>query len=111
MVLISYLSLASISDVTTDVVDIPNLDKIVHFTFYFVATILGGFFLNEISKKKIVLLKATFIMMFVAIVYGMIIEVLQYSLTTNRHGDVLDFLANGMGAISGWFTVRYLTFK
>jgi VanZ family protein len=110
MVLISYLSLASMSGTTTGV-NIPNLDKLVHFTFYFVATILGGLFLKEISVKKVAFSKATFIMMFVAIFYGMVIEILQYSFTADRHGDVLDFLANSIGAISGYFAKKQLSFK
>ncbi|MDO6766603.1 VanZ family protein [Cellulophaga sp. 1_MG-2023] len=109
MVFITYLSLGSVPDTTGGInINIPHFDKLVHFTFYLVSTILGGFFLNELRREKTVLLKATFIMMIVAVVYGMVVEVLQYNFTTDRHGDVLDFLANSIGAISGFVAMKYL---
>lgn len=36
-----------------------------------------------------------------AIVYGIIIEVLQLKVTQNREGDILDAIANSIGAFMG----------
>jgi glycopeptide antibiotics resistance protein len=45
------------------------------------------------------------------IIYGMIIEVLQYTLTVNRQGDIMDALANSMGAIVGLMLTKSLIYK
>ena len=43
-----------------------------------------------------------------AVIYGIIIEVLQYSFTENREGDVLDGLANSFGGFIGVLTCKYM---
>ena len=43
-----------------------------------------------------------------AVVYGIIIEILQGVATTDRHPDLLDVLANSLGALFGSFTVKYI---
>ncbi|SMC34082.1 VanZ family protein [Cellulophaga tyrosinoxydans] len=86
---------------------IPHKDKIVHFSFYFISTILGSFALREFSQKKISLNNAAVKMFLFSVVYGMIIEVLQYSITKDRHGDFYDFIANSIGAFCGLLLVKY----
>tara|TARA_R110000868_G_scaffold102146_7_gene281372 strand:+ start:36289 stop:36639 length:351 start_codon:yes stop_codon:yes gene_type:complete len=110
MVFITSLSLFSLSSLGnyTHAIVIPHLDKVVHFTFYFVATISGSFFLREIKEYSINLLQASNKMFLFSIGYGMIIEVLQYSITENRHGDFFDFIANSLGAFTGWLVIKYM---
>jgi glycopeptide antibiotics resistance protein len=43
-----------------------------------------------------------------AIVYGTIIEVLQGVATVDRDPDVLDVLANSLGALFGGFAVKFV---
>ncbi len=108
MMFVTFLSLASFSDTDTADIDIPNLDKVVHFSFYFGAAFLAVLFIKEITNGTIELRKAVFLAVIGAIIYGIIIEVLQYSFTADRHGDILDALANSVGAIFGSLAVKSL---
>ena len=96
---ILYLSL--ISGNSLPKIKIPNIDKVVHFTFYFVlvAFMFYGWrkqnsflFLHKNPLVKIVC---------IAITYGFCIEIMQHEFTTTRHFDLLDVFANSTGAIAG----------
>lgn len=106
MVFVTFSSLVSFSDTDAANIDIPNLDKVVHFSFYFGAAFLAVFFIREVTKGRMALRKAVLLALIGAICYGIVIEVLQYSLTTDRHGDILDALANSVGAIMGSLVVK-----
>ena len=106
LVLITSLSLFSFSDGPTIGVDIPHLDKAVHFTFYFVATILGVFVVQ--SNWKRINKRAIIFVVSMAILYGAVIEVLQMYMALGREGDFLDFWANTAGAtLAGLLTQKY----
>ena len=108
MVLITYLSLADLSAHDEFDIEIPFLDKAAHFVFYLVATTLACLFVRERTKGSIPLVKTmvyTGIFMFI---YGTIIEVLQYAVTTVRSGEISDFFANSVGVILSLFMVYYL---
>lgn len=72
-------------------------DKIVHFIFHFVYTILWIFYINlplkNISKTQVIKVIVS------SIVLGILIEFLQGSYTTTRKADIIDVLANSTGAI------------
>lgn len=77
---------------------IPNLDKIVHFGMFFILSVLLTYPLEKctsLSKIKIYM-----IIIGTTIVYGGIIEILQYNFF-NRSGDVWDLLADVTGGIAG----------
>ncbi|MEX0290859.1 MAG: VanZ family protein, partial [Flavobacteriaceae bacterium] len=82
--------------------------KIVHFTFYLVAAVLGSFAFRERTKGSIGLLKTTLIIGISVIIYGIIIEVIQDRFTVHRSGEFLDVLANGLGAFVGVFVIKLL---
>ncbi|WP_158975566.1 VanZ family protein [Cellulophaga sp. L1A9] len=103
---VTFLSLFSFKEVSTEGLDIPHLDKLVHFTFYFVFTIFGSLSYLEYKDVKIDFKKVALRFCFLAIGYGMIIEILQYVVTTTRNADFLDFLANSFGAICGFIAVK-----
>ena len=109
LVLITSLSLFSLSGFSdmSNGIKIPNADKIVHFTFYFFATLIGSFALREHKRSEISLKSAAKKMFLFSVLYGMIIEILQYSFTQNRHGDFFDFAANSIGAFCGWILIKY----
>lgn len=48
---------------------------------------------------------------FLMVAYGIIIELLQMKFTLNRNGDILDVLANSLGAFFGVFVVKYVFSK
>lgn len=106
MVFVTFSSLYSFEGVHVSRFNIPHTDKIVHFTFYFVACILGVLFLRERSAGKMQLRKALLIMIVVTIGFGVLMEVLQYSLTAKRTGDILDGIANTTGSFCGAMVMK-----
>ena len=72
-------------------------DKIFHFLAYALLTIFwfAAFSLGFSMKKK----RAMFIAVVSAILFGIIIEVLQDTITESRALDVYDVLANSLGAL------------
>jgi VanZ family protein len=82
-------------------IPIPNFDKIVHFTFYFTFAVLTNWgWLKQQSftaLHKNALLK----IFLLACAYGFTIEIMQETLTTDRHFEWLDEAANACGAAVG----------
>jgi len=78
-------------------VGISFADKIFHFLAYSIFAVLWyfAFYLGFHLKKK----KAIGYAVILAIVFGMVIEVLQGTLTVSRAFDVYDALANTAGAV------------
>ena len=76
---------------------IPHLDKIVHFTFYSVMTIL---FVNGWNKSK---KRKDFWVIGLVIYYGFTIELVQHFLIIQRYFDLWDVLANSVGAVIGYW--------
>ena len=96
---VTFSSLFSFGNVKPPKIDIPHLDKAVHFIFYAVACVLGILFLRERSRGKMNFLKGLFAMVIFTVVFGIIIEVLQDTMTASRVLDVYDALANTLGAL------------
>lgn len=90
--LITYLSLATIK---TASINVNNADKLVHTSVYAVFVVLLYFVLLKYNVSMSPILTAVIC----AIIYGIIIEVLQEQCTVNRHFDVLDILANSIGSL------------
>ncbi|NNK20442.1 MAG: VanZ family protein [Flavobacteriaceae bacterium] len=101
MITITVLSLVSFEDDLAPDIEIPYLDKVVHFSFYFIAAVLGMLFIHAEKQKYSLTRKRTLILLSSLLIYGIIIEVLQQSLTTYRSGEILDVLANSIGALLG----------
>ncbi len=107
--LVTLLSLFSFSGNTElPKIKIPHFDKFVHFSFYFGATVLGSMCIWERSKGRFSLRKTIFSVVGFAVLYGIIIEVLQAVFTSYRQGDILDVLANSVGAVLGGLVVKWI---
>ena len=104
-VLITVASLVSSSAIPK--VNLLWNDKIVHFLFYFFFVVFWSFALH----KNFYLKKYSFIIVVFAIVYVIIIEVLQEVLTTTREPDLYDVFANALGAIIGYFGFYCVKYK
>jgi len=95
-VLITYLSLTSFDELRDvddiDFIDIPHSDKIGHFIFYFGCTTVWFLLL-----LKVVAIGSLF--------YGILIEILQATVTTTRSGDWRDALANTTGIVVACFVI------
>lgn len=95
-IVITVFSLITIGKIV-DEVEVPFKDKIVHFLFYFVFVVLWYSYV----KFKNIFKHSGLIVLVTAIVFGIVIEICQSTLTVARKGDPIDVLANSIGAISG----------
>lgn len=73
-------------------ISISNIDKIYHSFAYFTLTMAWLFTYYKKPNKKYIIVVS-------CILFGIIIEVLQYSLTIYRTGDYLDVIANSLGVL------------
>ncbi len=101
MVFVTWSSLYSFEGTDLSTFNIPNGDKLVHFTFYFVAAALGFLYLTEMPKGKVGFKTGLMSLIVSLMFFGIIIEVVQQAFTSNRSGDVFDALANSIGVICG----------
>lgn len=94
---ITFLSLNSLSGAPS--INIPNKDKVVHFIFYFVFVFI--WYKAFLDRQKYLIA-----ITICAIIYGIIIEILQNTVTLNRSADILDVVANATGALTAFYAVR-----
>ncbi len=107
VVLITLLSLFSFHGIDNGIgIRIPHIDKITHFIFYCVFVVLGTLFLKEKTKKPLKINKIVLRILVVAILYGMVIEALQHIMPYDRAAEILDILANTVGAIFGGLLIK-----
>jgi len=85
-------------------IEIPNIDKVIHFGFHFVFTILWFLYLKKRfnSSKNLQLLAFTIIF---SLIFGIAIELMQQYFTISRNADVLDILANLSGSFLAAFFI------
>ncbi|SNR37088.1 VanZ like family protein [Lutibacter agarilyticus] len=76
-------------------VKVPSFDKVIHFGAYFLLAL--SWLLASAKKSKDV--KYALTVAFLVVVYGIIIEGLQATLTTVRQADIYDILANFTGVL------------
>jgi VanZ family protein len=93
------------SDTLPDV-EVSFADKIFHSVTYVVLTFL--WFYSLVLSFKMETLNAIVYASVISIIFGIIIEVLQETLTETRRGDVLDVLANSLGVL---FAASIIWFK
>lgn len=77
-------------------VKVPSFDKIVHMGAYF---LLALSWLIGSVKKQNKLIHAIAVA-FLVVVYGIIIEALQLTITNARQGDMYDVIANSIGVLA-----------
>ena len=84
-------------------VSIVNFDKFVHISFFGMLNLLylrWGVFGNGLKLSPI---KITIFTIF----YGGMIEVVQGTFYTDRHADLMDFIANSVGALIALYCIRF----
>lgn len=94
---IAYFCLEKSSDLP--IVNIANVDKCIHTFFHFVFTFVWFLYFRKQLNFKYNL-KPLLFSLLLSFVFGIIIEILQELFTTTRHADLLDVLANLIGASS-----------
>ncbi len=96
-VAILLLSTLSISTPQTEVLKIPHLDKVVHFSLYFIWT---SILMCELSRTSYKRTKANIVWVIAGVtLYGVLMEFLQLTTNPNRTADVWDALFNTLGSI------------
>jgi VanZ family protein len=88
--------------------DIPSLgysfdDKIYHGFAYFVFTLIAYNFFKQKRIPNAIMISALSVSIF-----GIIIEVLQFTMTSYRTLDIYDILANTLGAVISAVVLRFL---
>lgn len=106
MVFITSLSLFSFSIGGEDKIWFPHLDKIVHFTFHFGIIVFGVLVLREHAPQQWSWKKRISLLLLFSLVYGVLIEVLQWAMTFDRSAEIWDVLANSAGAVSGGLLIQ-----
>lgn len=92
VIVLTILSLISISEQPS--IGIKGEDKIYHFLAHFILTIL---LYNDLKNRKAK--HPIIISSLAAMIYGILIEVLQDMLNTSRLPDIYDVAANSIGII------------
>ncbi|WP_405239484.1 VanZ family protein [Capnocytophaga canimorsus] len=108
--IITYLSLKTPSKETVSSF-IPHLDKVAHFVFYFVFTLL---LVLALKKELLFFNKTLSVYTFagiVAFVWGVSMEILQKTITNTRSADVFDVLFNTFGIVVALIFTTRLTSK
>jgi len=85
---------------------IPHLDKIVHFTFYFVLSVVSVNYFSKQYSSQLSSSSAYFITFIYGLILGVAIEFIQHFFIPFRDGNALDGLANTTGSIFGLFIVK-----
>ena len=104
---ITMLSLFSFSSMELDAGKL----KITHFIFYLVFSFGGCLSIRERTNGRFGMNKTIKMVLVLAIVYGIIIEILQYTITTDRMAEFGDVLANTLGAFAGIGLIRWVFSK
>lgn len=98
-----YFCLVNSSEIPT--IQIENLDKWVHSFFHFVFIVVWFLFFEKQFQCNDSIIKPLLIAFFFSFCLGIFIEFLQQLYTTTRKGDVLDVVANSVGAVLGILTI------
>ena len=95
-VFITVLCLVNSSSLKSmDVIELSGKDKIAHASFYFVFSIAWIlFFKNRYGNST----KIRLSVFFLAVIYGGLIEIVQYLFTSERSAEMMDALANAAGS-------------
>lgn len=102
--LIAVLCLIKFTDLPS--VKVDSADKYVHFIFHFIFTVLWGYYFW--LKQNQFLFTTQIKVVVVSLIYGVVIEFLQETLTTTRHADIFDVLANFSGAMAAFLFFTFL---
>jgi len=104
--IILYLSLANSQTFEKiPLVDIPDFDKVVHLGMYFV---LMSVIIFE-NRKTIIKKSHLFLTGLIPLFYGILMEILQSTITLTRSGSFFDALADAAGVLFSiilWIWIR-----
>lgn len=106
--IIMYVSLASSHTFEKiPLIKIPNFDKIVHFGMYF--GFMSVIFLE--NRRTFQSTSRLFLLGLIPLIYGILMEILQATITVSRSGSAYDALANSAGILAAillWLWIKPL---
>jgi VanZ family protein len=79
--------------------NIPNFDKMVHLGMYFILAMLFVYSLE--NSQHHIDLRIAVIVFLMGILYGGLLEILQYLMHAGRSADWIDFSADCIGSLAG----------
>lgn len=82
-----------------------QLDKILHFTLYYVFIVLWSL------ASKVITVRQKYVLLIAGIAYGVLIEVLQGAMSLGRSYELDDIIANTIGCILGVLSISYINHK
>lgn len=88
-----------------------HADKLVHYLMFFGLALVASCNYVFLNKGKIIILKMIIFAILLPIIYGGVIEIIQFEYFPERSGDWFDFLADSLGAISAIPFTLYLRRK
>ena len=86
------------------------MDKVGHLVFYGILTFLIAYGFYKV-KNQFINKKTLFIALIISSVYGICMEIMQYSFFPNRYFEILDIIANISGSIVGILFFKYIYYK
>lgn len=108
-IFVAFLCLVNNNDLPSIGMKISGIDKVIHFLFHFIFTLLWSIY--YFSKDKMLTPKRVIIIVIASLIFGVMIEWMQASFTLTRQADVLDVISNTGGAISSGLLVYHLLKK
>ncbi len=91
--------------------ELLSFDKFVHASIFFVEEVLLIRFLINLSETNFFCKNYKWVSALFCIAYGGSLEIMQYTIFSERSGDVLDFIANSAGVIAGLVVFKPLAKK
>jgi VanZ family protein len=105
--IIFYLSITESNNLKAPrFLDIPNIDKIVHFGMYFTLMFVIVYERRYISEKK----RNIYLLGLIPFIYGLVMELIQGLFTKSRNADLFDVLFNTLGIAAAAALWKYLIF-
>jgi VanZ family protein len=99
LITISFLLLMPGENIPNSGIDIPHLDKYLHFIMFAVLSFL--FLLQKVKRKQKVTIREKIAVCLVIVCFGLIVEIIQECFILDRHFDWWDVVANTLGTIAG----------
>lgn len=103
---ILFLCLVNSNELPSINLKIESSDKGVHFIFHFIFTLLWLAYL--FAKSSFVTKSQIVKVILISVSFGCLIEIIQGSFTTTRNADIMDVLANSIGAISAGLLIYFI---
>ena len=105
-----FLTIFSLIQVEEINQELPTIsDKFYHFLAYFLLVIIWSFALSKQLKANFC--KSILIISIASLLFGIVIEVLQQTLTSYRQAEYLDILANSLGILFASMVLLILYYK